>query len=302
MGYTVKTDFVLNNSTNTIFRTWGQAVTDAIANCGWAQCTDVEAGTQINWTTVAAPTAATSQGYNVWKMADALQSECPIYMKIEYGSDTVGGTLPTVWLTVGNTVNASGGIPSANTPRIALSGAQNTASKISYSSGDTNRWIFAWNAGGGRYHDSWYWAIERTVNNSGGLTNTGVLITLNAGGIGSGYKQVFKGGASANATAWETTLGALMPQSNTGGSWLRGVPTERTSVYPIYHTQGGAFEPHGLNVFLYHNHELTAGIPLTMSVYGAAHTYMPVGNVTFIYPASAREVSPTRSALLVRWE
>jgi hypothetical protein len=61
------------------------------------------------------------------------------------------------------------------------------------------------------------------------------------------------------------------PQQGTGASGTQ------ISVYPVFYTKGVYLNP-GMNVFGYFNADITAGSPVSFTVYGASHTFMPIGN------------------------
>jgi hypothetical protein len=96
-------------TTDAEFRAWGSAIKTALSTVGFVQTSDTG---QIDWTTVLAPTVATtSQGYEIWRLNDAAQSTCPIYFKIEYGSgSTTPSARPNIWVTIGTGSNGSGTI------------------------------------------------------------------------------------------------------------------------------------------------------------------------------------------------
>jgi hypothetical protein len=96
-----------DNSTDAHFRSWGSALSAAWAGLGFVQTADTG---QVNWTTVTHPTLAnTFQGYEVWKANDALQSTCPIFFKVEYGSSSTTNN-PSIRVTLGTGSDGAGTI------------------------------------------------------------------------------------------------------------------------------------------------------------------------------------------------
>lgn len=100
----------LDNSSDASFRSWGSAISAALATIGLVQTADTG---QINWTTVTRPTANNAaQGYEIWRFDDTLQATRPVYLKIEYGAGgaSVAGAAPGLFLTVGSGTNGAGTI------------------------------------------------------------------------------------------------------------------------------------------------------------------------------------------------
>lgn len=103
---------VPRQSSDAEFRSWGSAISTALAAVGMTQTADTG---QINWTTVTRAGANnTDAGFEIWRFNDAMQSTFPVFMRLGYGrsnnsdsnrlaisfgSGTNGsGTLTGVWL------------------------------------------------------------------------------------------------------------------------------------------------------------------------------------------------------------
>src|SRR6266566_9890439 len=101
------------------FRLWGSAISTAIAAVGWTQTADTG---QVNWTTVTAPGANVTTVYEVWKMADSLQSTDPCFIRINYmvASATNG---PRIQVNVGTNSDGAGAITSAANTGVSVTGA-----------------------------------------------------------------------------------------------------------------------------------------------------------------------------------
>ena len=68
------------NNTDANFRLWCDFINDVLTTAGWVNTADTG---QINLVTVTAPVAAsTKQGYQIWRMNDALQSTKPCFIRI----------------------------------------------------------------------------------------------------------------------------------------------------------------------------------------------------------------------------
>lgn len=65
------------------FRAWGSEFSAALLAVGLTKTSDTG---QIDWGTVAKPTANTDAGYEIWRFNDALQATQPIFMKFSFGT------------------------------------------------------------------------------------------------------------------------------------------------------------------------------------------------------------------------
>ena len=126
-------------SSSTDFQNWCQGIHAQLANCGLVNTSDTG---QINNATVSAPSAAsTSQGYEIWRFNDTLQSTTPVYLKLEYGSGAAS-TTPSLWLTTGTGTNGAGTLTGAVMTRRQIPVATGSSSGVtltSYCSGDGSR-------------------------------------------------------------------------------------------------------------------------------------------------------------------
>lgn len=103
------------NNTNAAFRAWGLGVSTALDTLGFPKTSDTG---QIDWTTVLAPTAASqTQGYEVRRFSDSLQSTNPVFFKLSFGS--MSGTVsfsqegtPQITIVVGTATDGTGTITS----------------------------------------------------------------------------------------------------------------------------------------------------------------------------------------------
>lgn len=156
------------------FRAMAQKIHDAFANAGWVQTADTG---QINLATVTSAQNST-RGYEIWRMADALQATTPVFVKVEYNQTNNANREMIVFMTIGFSTDGAGTITSQyKTAAFASwgqggSGAQNVNS---YWSGATNRIAIA------RWVDyssstwTFLYSIERTKDSSGNDTADGVV-------------------------------------------------------------------------------------------------------------------------------
>lgn len=287
MSFAAVTTVIPSNSSDALFRTWGSAISAKLLSAGWVKTSDTG---QINWVTVTAPAGvSTAQGYEIWRMADTLQSVAPIFLKIEFGSFTVALGNPAIWITIGTGSNGSGTLTGPVLARRTV-GCNLTATLVNwYWSGDTHRFCFAISGAAG--NTSLVFSIERILDNTGALTSEGATLIVRTGGA---WEQIVWSVLTGPYTAaWETSLGALPP---TVAPW--GVYGTEVSMYPIYHHKG-VYLPYGMNGFAYFDATLTAGSPVTFTVYGAVHTFMPLGTTGF---AAAFRTNLGTSAYMMRYE
>src|SRR6266478_9217496 len=94
---------VNDNSSLANFKSWAQAISNAISGFGWVQTGDTG---QVNWGSIASVPSSTYV-YEIWKANDAAAATLPIYLKIEYG---FSATVPRIRMTVGTSSNGSGTI------------------------------------------------------------------------------------------------------------------------------------------------------------------------------------------------
>lgn len=287
----ISTTFPLSSDAR--FRAWGLGLSDAFAAMGLVKTAD--AG-QIDWGTVIKPVATqTVAGFEIWRFADSLQATAPVYLKIEYGTGS-NASAPSLWVTVGVGTNGAGTLvgPATTTTRAYHSVAMGEGSiGLTYISGATNRLVFFAHLGtAATTNTSMVLGIERTKDDTGADTAEGVLVFLTTSSGSSWRQQVlFPTGAGTQ----ETTLGIIMPTVGTGANGVQ------IAVYPQFYTKGVFLNP-ALNLLGYINANLSALTPTAITIYGATHTYLPIG--TSIHQSLAR-VGPTGvngAAPLMRWE
>lgn len=271
-----------SNSSATLFRAWGSALAAQLAAVGLIQTADTG---QINWTTVSAPLANSSAGFEVWRFNDALQATAPVYIRIDYASAGSAST-PALWFTIGTSTDGAGNIRPDGLVQLQARGASSSASLFnSYISGAANRIAFSqWTTGTGV---AIFFSLERTKDAAGADTNDGLLIHWSDSAhnaIKGRYYQIGVGSPGEN-----NTLGILMPSVGTG------IDGANTSVYPAY-VPRGPFLPYGMNFFAYFHVDIPALVSFTMTVYGATRTMLPLGNQGH---SGAVVVG---SSLMLRWE
>lgn len=255
-------------NTDAEFRAFGQFFHDILAAGGWVQTSDTG---QIDLTTVVKPAAInTSQGYEIWRMADAQQSVLPCYMKIEYGS---GGVVdrPGLWFTVATGSNGAGTL---NGNVGARQQVMPTASKTAgvtlpaYASAATDRFSYAYNYDGAATTFCSAGGIERTCN-ANGVPTADAILTCHVGANGHKAQII-------------PPVAVAVPGSNsTGNVNLPGTPGQsggdlstinnNVGLIPVIFVCGQPFFMRAL--LQYKNADITGGTTITATAAGATHTY-----------------------------
>jgi hypothetical protein len=262
MSYSATTSITPTNSSDANFRAWGSAVSAKLASMGLVQTGDTG---QINWTTVTAAVAInTSQGYEIWRLADAQQASFPVYFKLEYGSGSAVNN-PSFWLTIGSGSSGAGAITGVTTTRVQMQFTATATAVTAYWSGDTHRCVFCIKGAGTT--TTFLFSLERTLDTSGNITGEGLLL---AWWTGSWSQQAYNC-LTGPYTVIETSLGAVGPSASP-----LGTTGTQVAIYPIFHNKG-VFLPFGLNLFGYVDATIAFGSVLTFSAYSSNHSYMPIG-------------------------
>src|SRR6266478_3257157 len=150
-------------------------------------------------------------GYQIWRMADALQSTSPVFMKIEFGRST-SSNCPRVAITLGTGSNGSGQVNGVTTTRQFLSGGtvpQGVTTFLCYFSGDVNRLAMAlWQALGATQNTAPIgFQLERSHDTTG--ADTGTYVTLFVIANSPFLQSIFP--VLGSATTPETAIPVLLP-------------------------------------------------------------------------------------------
>jgi hypothetical protein len=179
MSTLAMSSIVFTNNTDAEFRTWASYIHNTFAlSSAWVNTSDTG---QINLTTVVKPVAAnTKSGYEIWRMNDTLQSTAPLFVRIDYGSNS-NQLYPGVWITIGTGSDGAGTITgikfNGGSTTIATIGTPNNATAFnSYGSAANNRITVL--LGIGTSQVSFGFGIERTKDSAGADTATGFLLGL----------------------------------------------------------------------------------------------------------------------------
>lgn len=264
------------NDTDAHFRAWAQEVHDALTAFGWVNTADTG---QINLVTVSKPAGtSTSQGYEIWRMADSLQSLYACYMKIEYGSGTNSSNNPGIWITLGTGSNGTGTLTGTVGTRslITQCNAYTTAAKTYYSSGGTARFCIAFGADAQDDNSIMYFGVERTKAADGTDSNEGMHMLGYGNDNAAGFCKFNH--QSVPFTGSIPVLAILGTGDVPTSSQATGILGSEAYTYCIRPEQ---FYPRNaiMNWIVYYNLDFTREIAITgVDMYGASHIFMPLGS------------------------
>ena len=290
-----KTDNTIigSNDTDAHFRAIAQFIHDvfALTSC-WVQTSDTG---QVNLTTVAKPAATnTAQGYEIWRMNDALQSTKPVFAKVEYGSG--GAALNfSYWLTVGTGSDGAGTITGILLARTQQGAGTNNAATMNkcFGSASTNRITIAMLLDVSTI--PFWFAIERTKDSAGADTNVGLIMAFGGFQGGSTVKSIVLP-FGATAPVAELGIQAILSTNN---------PTAYTGdqgVGLMIPMLGVAIQP-GLNVCITMVNDFAAFAQPSFTLYGASHTWQHMGGfITTVARGGTPGGSDANTRLMLLYE
>lgn len=291
---TATSNLVHDNSTLANFQAWAQFIFNTFnTTAGWTQTTD---------TGQTAPSAATSVGtfYFIFKMSDALQTSCPTFVKITYGTN---GTTVKVTVQVGQGTDGAGNLTGATTNTIGnnLTANQGVSTFPCYASGDSGSIrILMWQSGS--QNTGFLFGVERSKNASG--ANTAGYVSFIAGDANNGqsstfwsFQQLVAGNVNPSPN-WRTTnnggLACTLNVWNVSGNFNGAV-----AAYPVIPLLGSPGNPL-LDWLGCAFQDVTEGATnIIVSIYGANHNYISTKQGVF---SSAGLNGTGFQAILMRYE
>src|SRR5271157_3642512 len=254
-----------NNVTATINALGGSGVSSTFAVTFTTQVNETHAATGTTTALSSAPTTAATAVYEVWHMADSLQSSAPVYMILYYYAQ--GGSTPQldIWVTHGTNGN---GVPNGAyviLPTLNFN-FNNSGSNITFFfSGDTNRFLY-FNDPSQSYQRSGSFFIERSKDSSGNDTANYVVVA--GWQYSRGLQQTFfqNGSYMPNEPHW---TGVFPSYPGSGGGAGVGTYLALSPVLPMI---GGLGNP-CLSVLIFDQNDFATNTSMTVNVYGVNHTY-----------------------------
>lgn len=195
---------VIAHTTDAEFRAWGSALAASMQACGLVQTSDTG---QINWATVTRPGTNTAGGYEIYRFNDALQGTYPIFIKIEYGTNT-STTQPQAWITVGTGTNGAGTLTGTTSTRITWVRANASASTATayptYVCAKNGYVGVLWKSGSitSTPDSLGFFAVARTTDDTGAETGDGYTVFRRQTGIGLSGAVLAQSVSVSNATAF----------------------------------------------------------------------------------------------------
>lgn len=285
----MKTSFAVapTNISDTTFRAWGKAVSDALEAVGFIKTADTG---QINWATVTAPLASAYSGYEIRRMDDALQATVPVFAKIWYGAAT-GQASPRMVIYVGRASDGAGNLTgiTANPVSLICGAASVTAADCYVSCGAGYVSMAIWvNASTTVSPLTFY--IARNRDADGAVNSKGVNI------VGQ-YGNVF-------SQQWLPAEGSAMPSTPMIGPFCAapkvGLGTYGTTVgvFPVFSYMGFAGHPDGIGLVYFGTDMAGGGVPTTIELFGSDQVFVTGGTSN----ATSANGNANVCGLLVRWE
>lgn len=264
-------DLVHDVSTVLRAKAFCQFIVDALTAAGWVQTTDT--GQLVVGSIAAGFTVLnTKSGYQIWRMADAMQATKPVYVRFDFGTSQIVNC-PGMWITIGSGSNGTGTITNiifngggAANATVRGAGASNTTSPVnSYAAGDTGAIrAMLFNAS-----SPWIFSLTRTVDSTGAYNADGVCLSFSrsegsTGAISSHIAVPHPGGGAAPTQE----LGMSFVMSNLTSSGYGG----DFGVGVVTYFLGRGLQPPG-DVIIVNSGDYASEAQFTMTVYGATRTY-----------------------------
>lgn len=253
------------------FRTWGSGLAAQFTAIGLVQTSDTG---QINWTTVNAPSSSnTYAGYEIWRFNDSLQATKPVFIKVEYGINSVSFGQPMLRITTATGTNGAG-TPSGQVGavRATMTASGNKSAGVtlpSYCSGSTSRLNLCTNLDAASATFAILVLIERTKSAAGADTGDGIATWVTSTGLAGGYQFIpFTGsvpGSVTNNPALDLAAGGL----TVSGSDVLLAPSVVFYGKALFASWCA---------YRYADPGLTELVSITMDHLGATRTYMPLGD------------------------
>ena len=282
------------------FRVWGSSWSASMQAAGLTKTSDTG---QIDWATVLRPAAWNMAGYEIFRLTtDSQHSTFPLYIKIEYGAASFAYH-PSWTFQTGSTTSGAGVLGGQLSTKRTFnpSATATTTAYPTYSSGGDGYFctVAHWRPGtattDGRNSII---VIERLRDNSGSTTANGVYSFVagdtGTSGIQEGWSQIVRSsGLASNIITGR--FGCFMQDQSGNFASDFYLNTHHPADRQIYN-------PCLSNLFYYYS-DITALTDLTVSMYGANHTYKLLGrNHTAGGSPYITNFGHTNSGFAILWE
>lgn len=254
---------------------------------------------EINASTVTKPTPShgtypydgfQSKGAQVWRFNDALQTEFPVYLLIEYGGQEVVSPWwyhygPGIRVTCGTTYSGLAITANATAAqRVYLDGNDNGTSVSCWFSGGTSRFAMALSQNG------LFFSVERFKDGNGNDTGRGVAL------LGASWYAMDGSTFYGADGLWQM---AMLPGGNnppTETKWGAAIPTVEdgtvnTSVVGFtIHPYTPRMEQALLNAVMYFSGDLAGLTSYSIDIAGQMHTYFTLDSFSYLTPHRSGEL------------
>lgn len=291
---TATSSFVFRNSTSAQLRVWTAAVTSLLAASGLVQTSDtgqINTAT-VNWTN----SAGVLHGYQIWRFNDTLQATAPIFLRFEYRSSASLATAPKVTLFAGPATDGAGNLTGVVSPELigsqatVLPPATAISSYACHTDGTLALCLGRLYIPGGVTGNSILSLIIDRVRDA-----TGTALTAGYAAEVGAPETVSTFSAHVNPTA-SSTLANGVPSLVPDMAAVTAAAGVDVQLFRHY-AMTPAVRPL-LGALTYINGDITALTPVSVTVLGTAHTYLPVGVGATSWSAS----NGISHVLAMRWE
>ena len=263
-------------SSNADFQAWVAGIHAQLSAVGLVQTADTG---QINPATVATPGAgSTMQGYEIWRLNDALQSTAPVFIKVEYGSGGLA-TTPGFNFTVGTGSNGAGTLTGQLGVRRNLFQSAGKSAGVtlpSYCTGDGSGVALLTSYDPGSTSSfSMLIDIERTRDGAGSGTADGIYTWMAAAiSSGSNYLQMIP---ASGPVPGSVSPGGTQGYCSSPYTWISAGAAPNAvgpnvAIMPVICQCGKCFFARLMH--LVPAPMISAGISFTASVFGGTHTLL----------------------------
>ncbi len=234
----------------------------------------------------------TPNGYCIYRMNDALQATVPIFIKMEWGTGAVANH-HSIWFTIGKGSDGAGNITGVLKVRTQLLfGSNGGSSTQNIGSAAAARVTVGVGLTLTLNYGMWF-SLERTVDNNGADTNTGIILTYGRG-------------TSTYISAYIPYTGAV-PLEQVGLHVVLAQENPSTFASDVGVSlaipMAGASRQPGLNVAAIKALDLAQYSQPIVPVYGVSHTYFHCGpNIHTFRASGGGAVSDSGIRLMLRYE
>lgn len=278
---------------------------------GWTQTVDTG---QVDWSTIAAVPASMTGGvavYEIWKFTDSNATNCPVFMKIEYGS--AASDLPGLALTFGTGSDGAGTITGNTSTRELLNGMQNTTSNDtgfsclfysnrSGSASTMTRFSMAlWQTQNSPYGPAAI-MVERSHDNVGADTDLyfTYIVSNYMSGVPIYQCSIFKPTSTFGTTGIREGAAATIGGANATTTYNVGT---NTPVLPIFPLVGWLGNPLVTYQAMKSGDASDGGTITAKDAYGNTHTYITLRKASGAYAFNYfSNIQSGNGALALLWE